>query len=652
MWCVVLDPVSFHVFWILYFWNHKAKYHWFPPPKRTTTTMTTTTSTSNVCWSYCFRIPKKRQKKQSNNHHSIQHVWGYFCVETKANGFSPNNKCTKNTLFLFSLIVAWFVRFFGFCFVGCQKSLAQKYPHICQTKQTNKNEKEDNCLCAFESWIAQEEEIFSVIRFTFQLKHMFFLSVCWEWKYSWNHRCFFFVCVCVCVWCVACDESVPEEINSEQSHINSIRKNKSRFQKKNENQIVMKPKTKQHYEIDCWFQTNPASEKKKYEFCWLVWLSWECEYADQHNVYAINDTPQRSFRSSRKCSFKNTVLGQPCSQHNSNCLKNFLSTPQENDHFYNQAYTLPKSKLQVCLEEFSGTHQLRSQQRHQIQSNTSPFPPNWLFVWHSLLKFEKLHWFDWNRGLFKKGQEKSNFSSFTPKMNLPVMPLCLLILSCWFVHVICFSVLFFCFIFLELKQTIHCCKIMKQQNQNQNRPKPFWCELEKKNNRFVFFFLLFGSALYVGPPFFADCCNTCCNLMTCNTDWVVLVRMFGKMTGFGRWVIVFVFLETQLLLFFFFWPVFGVESRQCLLNSFPIKHETTQKKCQCDVCLFRVSFSGNSQLSIQIINPLFDICFCFISFFLHKNRSNEFANHSVLFKAGPFPVNVGLVHFLLTPFLE
>ena len=97
---------------------------------------------------------------------------------------------------------------------------------------------------------------------------------------------------------------------------------------------------------------------------------------------------------------------------------------------------------------------------------------------------------------FKKGQGKSNFSSVSPKMNLAFLSLCLLILSCWFVHVICFSVLFFCFIFLQLKQTIYCRKMMKQKNQNQNWPKTFLLWLEKKNEQQICFF----SFCFLGLP--------------------------------------------------------------------------------------------------------------------------------------------------------
>ena len=67
---------------------------------------------------------------------------------------------------------------------------------IWQTKQTNKTKKRIIvCVCVCESWIVQKEEIFCVVCFMFQLKHMFFLSVFLRVKIQLESRgCF------SCVW--------------------------------------------------------------------------------------------------------------------------------------------------------------------------------------------------------------------------------------------------------------------------------------------------------------------------------------------------------------------------------------------------------------------------------------------------------------------
>ena len=197
-----------------------------------------------------------------------------------------------------------------------------------------------------------------------------------------------------------------------------------------------------------------------------------------------------------------------------------------------------------------------------------------------------------------------------------------------FVFLFCFS---FLFPFNSNKQSF-AAKRWNKKLKTKTDQKPFWwAGKEKRLTTNLFFFWLFGFAIYFDTPSFLwACCNICCTSMTCNSDRTVLVRMFDKITR-SIWLLrdcFCIFWNTTL----FVLAVFGVEYRHNVPSTCFLSNMKQHKKKWVQ-CVFFGLFSGNSQLSIQIINPLFDICFCFISFLLHKNRSNEFVNHSILFKS-------------------
>ena len=339
-------------------------------------------------------------------------------------------------------------------------------------------------VCVCESWIAQEEEIFCIVCF---------LS-------SWNICSFFLffesenlVGITEMVFRV-CDECVPDEI---KVIFTQSDKTSQGFEKKRMG-IKLSWNQKQNnkntlFKLICGFKRTFLQKQKRVLLIGLIVLrmwtrrSAQCLRNQWHTTKKLEVI--------KKVFFQKHCFGSTFQPTQFELPQQFWSTlqpkphklfnqSQENDHFDHQVFTLPKSKLRVCLQELSGTYQLRSQQRHQMQSNPKPCPPNWLFVWHSLLKFEKLHLFDWNRGLFQKRTRKIKFQfrslrKWTCLFCLCVCSFFLVDLFMSFVFLFCFSVWFS---FNSNKQSFDC-KMMKQKNQNQNRPKPSWCELEKRTDQ-------------------------------------------------------------------------------------------------------------------------------------------------------------------------
>ena len=568
-------PVSFRVFFTLYFWNHKTKYQWFPWPKRTTSTMTT--STSNVCWSYCFRIPKKK-KKQNNTHHSIQHL---------------SNQTNKKT----------------------------------------KQKEEYLFVCVCESWIAQEEEIFCVVCFMFQLKHVFFFLFFVRMKIQLESQRYCFVCMRVwwmCPW--------RNKFLRTKSHLLNQKKQVKVSKKEWESNChETKNKTKlwQTFEVDFWFQKNPSSETKKRKWVLLVGLivlrMWNCRSAQC--VCTINDTPQRSFRSSRRCSFFKHRFGstfQPtkfempekCTNNTSTQISQAVQSSTINESFWqsslqNSKITTPSLSSRIFMHTSTAftTASSNAMKSKSLSTKLALCLTFFAQIWKTAFVWLE-SWF-----VSKKGK-KNQFSVRCLRKWTWLFCLCV----CLFFHVDLFMsfvdlfmsfVFLFCFsgfIFLPLKQTIHCCKMMKQQNQNSKSTKNlFWCELEKKNDQQVCFCSFFSLGLAVHFDMLLSLVFVATSVVTlwpatviglcwceCLAKWQYLV---------AEWLFLYSLEHNSFVL-----VCFGCWVQTMSPQLVPNQTWTNNTKKKWVWCVsFSSSFlSGNSQLSIQIINPPF-LTFAFAS---------------------------------------
>ena len=148
--------------------------------------------------------------------------------------------------------------------------------------------------------------------------------------------------------------------------------------------------------------------------------------------------------------------------------------------------------------------------------------------------------------------------------------------------------------------------------------------------------------MYFDPPFFAACCDIFCNSMTSNSDWVVLVRMFAKMTVFGRWVIVLYFLEHNSFCFGLFLVLSTDNSPQTrLLSNMNQQHK---KKSGCDVS-FSSFFFG--KLTAQYLNNQSSFWYLLLlhQFLSPQEQVQRVCKPQYLLQAGPVPVNVGVDSF-------
>ena len=149
--------------------------------------------------------------------------------------------------------------------------------------------------------------------------------------------------------------------------------------------------------------------------------------------------------------------------------------------------------------------------------------------------------------------------------------------------------------------------MMKQKNQNWNRLKTFllWVGKEKWPTTDLFF-----SFYSLGLPFILTLLSLVLVATFVVTLWPVTVIGLCWCECLAKWHSIWslsdcflYFLEHNSFCFgrFLVFSPDNVSSTRFQSNM----NQQHKKKCQCDACLFRLSFSGNSQLSIQTINPLF-----------------------------------------------
>ena len=259
----------------------------------------------------------------------------------------------------------------------------------------------------------------------------------------------------------------------------------------------MKPKQnkiKQTFEVDFWFQKNPASETKK---IWVLLIGlivlrmWICRSAQclrnqWHTTKKLEVIKKVFFQ--KHCfgsTFQPTQFELPEKfwQHFNPNPHKLFNQSQENDHFDNQVCTLPKSKLQVCLQELSWhtSTAFTTASSNAIKSKT-------LSTKLALcLTFFAQIWktaFVWLESWFVSKKDKKNQISvqclrkWTWLFCLCVCSFFLVDLFMSFVFLFCFSVLFS---FNSNKQSI-AAKWWNKKIKTKTDQKPFWCELEKKND--------------------------------------------------------------------------------------------------------------------------------------------------------------------------